>query len=162
MAMAIEMGAKDVGLLPVRLSLGASMLYHGAAKLRSEGARETAAFFEQLGIRPGRTWAGLAGIAEVAAGATTILGLATRVGALAVLATQAVAVLKVHRGKGFDVGKGGWEFNALLMAAALGLLLSGPGTASVHEVAERRLEGGLRSLLAPRRRARVRWAKLLK
>jgi putative oxidoreductase len=158
---AIEMTPKNLSLVPMRMSLGATMLYHGAAKLRGEGARQAAGFFEQLGLRPGRTWSGLAGVAEVVAGATTILGLGTRIGAVAVLVTQAVAVAKVHRGKGFDNTAGGYEFNLLLSAVALGLLLAGPGTASVHEVAERRVAGGARGYFARRRKA-VRLAKLLK
>jgi putative oxidoreductase len=160
--MAMGATAKDLGLLPVRMSLGATMLYHGAAKLRGESAAGAAGFFEQLGLRPGRTWAQLAGLAEVAAGASAILGLGTRLGALAVIATQAMAIGKVHAPKGFDNQAGGYEFNLLLIAAAVGLLLSGPGRASVHEVVERRLEGGARWLLQPRRRAGVRLAKLLK
>jgi putative oxidoreductase len=148
--------------VPVRMSLGATMLYHGAAKLRGDGAAQAAGFFEQLGFRPGRRWAAAAGVAEVFAGATTMLGVATRLGALAVIATQAVAIAKVHRTKGFDNMAGGWEFNALLIAAALGLLAAGPGAASVHEAVERRLEGGARWLFQPRRRTGVRIAKLLK
>jgi putative oxidoreductase len=160
--MAMGMAAKDLGLLPVRMSLGATMLYHGAAKLRGEGAAQAGAFFEQLGLRPGRTWAQLAGLAELFAGATALLGIGTRLGALAVIATQATAIAKVHAGKGFDNTAGGWEFNALLIAAACGLLVAGPGDASVHEAVERRLEGGVRWLLQPRRRTGVRLAKLLK
>jgi putative oxidoreductase len=158
----MALGARDLGAVPVRISLGATMLYHGTAKLRGEGAAQAAGFFEQLGFRPGRTWAALTGLAEVVAGATTILGIGTRVGALAVIATQAVAIAKVHRTKGFDNMAGGWEFNALLIAAALGLLAAGPGGASIHEAVERKLEGGVRWLLQPRRRAGVRIAKLLK
>jgi putative oxidoreductase len=162
MAMAMGLGAKDLGLLPLRMSLGATMLHHGASKLRGESAAGAAGFFEQLGFRPGRTWAQLAGVAEVVAGATVILGLGTRLGALAVIATQAMAIAKVHAPKGFENQAGGYEFNLLLIAAALGLFLSGPGTASVHEVVERRLAGGVRWLLEPRRRTGVRIAKLLK
>lgn len=160
--MAMGVGGKDLGLVPVRMSLGATMLYHGTAKLRGDGAAQAAGFMEQLGFRPGRTWAALLGLAEVVAGATTMLGIGTRIGALAVIATQAVAIAKVHRGKGFDNMAGGWEFNALLVAAALALLAAGPGTVSLHEAVERRLQGGARWLLQPRRRAGVRIAKLLK
>jgi putative oxidoreductase len=162
MAMASGVTLKDVGLLPVRMSLGATMLYHGAAKLRSESAAGAAGFFEQLGLRPAHTWVRLAGIAEVAGGASAILGLGTRLFSLAVIATQAVAIAKVHASKGFDNTAGGYEFNLLLIAAAIGLLVSGPGNASVHEVVERRIAGGARWLFQPRRRAGVRLAKLLK
>jgi putative oxidoreductase len=160
--MAMEMTAKDLGLVPLRLSLGATMLYHGTGKLRGDGAEQAAGYFEQLGFKPGRTWSQLTALAEVLGGATAILGFGTRIGALAVIVTQAVAIAKVHSKKGFDTTAGGYEFNMLLIAAALGLLLAGPGRASVHEVVERRLQGGFRWLLEPRRRAGVRLTKLLK
>jgi putative oxidoreductase len=154
--------AKDLALVPVRMSLGATMLHHGASKLRGDGATQAGAFFEEIGLKPGRTLAQLTGLAEVVAGATSILGLGTRIGALAVIATQAAAIAKVHAGKGFDNAAGGWEFNALLIAAAAGLLVAGPGGASVHELLERRLQGGVRWLFEPRRRAGVQLVKLLR
>lgn len=158
----MEMTAKDLGLLPARLSLGATMLNHGIPKLRTESRAQATPFFESLGFKPGGTWLALTGAAEVFAGASLILGIGTRLGALAVLATQAVAVAKVHAPKGFDNMAGGWEFNALVMATALGVLLAGPGTISVHELLERRIQGGARWLLEPRRRTGVGIAKLLK
>ncbi len=78
------------------------------------------------------------------------------------LGTQAVAVAKVHAPKGFSNMEGGFEFNALIMATALGILLAGPGTISVHEVLEERLRGGVRWLLEPRRRKGVSLTKLLR
>ncbi len=158
----MEMTAKDVGLVPARLSLGATMLKHGLAKVRPEGNAQSAPFFESLGFKPGGRWAWMAGAAEVLAGASLLLGIGTRIGALAVLGTQAVAVAKVHGPKGFDNMAGGWEFNALLMATALGVLIAGPGTISAHELLERRLRGHGRWLLQPRRAAGVGLTKLLR
>lgn len=159
----METTAKDLSLVPLRMSLGATMLYHGAGKLRSEEARQQAAgSFQQLGFEPPHTWAQLAGVTELFAGASAMLGIGTRLGALAVVVTQAVAIAKVHRSKGFDNLAGGYEFNLLLIAAGLALLAAGPGTVSIHEAIERRLQRGARWLLAPRRRRAVRAVKLLK
>jgi putative oxidoreductase len=158
----MELTMRDVALLPARLSVGATMLKHGVAKVQAEGNAQAAGFFEQLGFRPGARWAWLAGAAEVAAGVSLILGLGTRLGAAAVLGTQAVAVSKVHWPKGFDNMAGGWEFNALIMATALGVLLGGPGALSVHELIEDRVRGGARWLLQPRRRTGLAVTKLLK
>jgi putative oxidoreductase len=160
--MGMTMSAKELSLVPARGALGATMLYHGAAKLRGEGPRQSAPMFEAMGLKPGERWAMLTGLAEVMGGATAILGIGTRIGALAVLVTQGVAVAKVHAGKGFSNMAGGYEFNLLLMAAALGLLLSGPGTLSAHELVERRLEGPTGWLRRARPRRAVRIAKLLK
>jgi putative oxidoreductase len=163
----MEMATRDLSLVPVRASLGATMLYHGLDKLRGEGAEQAVGFFEQLGFRPGARWVKVAGAAEVFAGVGALLGIGTRVAALAALATQAVAVSKVHAPKGFNVMAGGYEFNVALMAMALGLLLTGPGDLSLHEVIERRLQGPFRRgrwnpLRNVRETAGLRLARLVK
>lgn len=132
---------RDAALIPARLALGSTMLYHGASKLRGEGPQQTAQMFEQLGIRPARTWALATGLAETFAGVAAILGVATRPAAVAVLITQAVAIARVHGPKGFDVMHGGFEYNLALMALAAGLLVEGPGRMSAHEAIEHTVEG---------------------
>jgi putative oxidoreductase len=148
--------AKEAAFVPMRATLGATMLYHGAQKLRGDGPKQSAPMFESLGFTPGERWAKLTGVAEVFGGATAILGIGTRIGALAVLATQAVAVAKVHVPKGFSNANGGYEFNATLMAVALALLAAGPGHLSAHELLERRVGRRWRGwALAPRRQSRA-------
>ena len=136
-----ERRARDASLVPIRLALGSTMLYHGTSKLRGDGPAQTGQMFEQLGIRPGRRWAVATGLVEAFAGAAAVLGIATRPAALAVLVTQAVAVARVHAPKGYDTTKGGFEFNLALMAIAAALLVAGPGRLSAHEALEHRVEG---------------------
>jgi putative oxidoreductase len=119
----------------MRLALGSSMLYHGLAKLRGEGRVQTAGWFEGLGFKPGHVWATAAGAAETFAGAAAILGIATRPAALAVIVTQAIAVTKVHAANGFDIAKGGMEYNLALISMALGLLVVGAGPLSTASLA---------------------------
>jgi putative oxidoreductase len=154
------MTKKDAALVPIRATLGATMLYHGLPKLGDAGAEQTGEMFEQMGIKPGRTWAKLTGLAEVFAGATALVGFGTRLGALAVLATQLVAVGKVHGSKGFNNMSGGYEFNLALIAIALGILVSGPGAISLHEVVERGVQRRP-WMLAPRRRRKAFSAAML-
>ena len=78
------------------------------------------------------------------------------VGAAAVLATQAVAIAKVHGPKGFSNLGGGYEYNVALVGIALGLLVAGPGALSVHELLERRVERRPWRLLQPQRRGAFR------
>jgi putative oxidoreductase len=132
---------KDAAVLPMRAALGASMVYHGLGKLKGEGPQKVGAMFNQIGLQPGRPLAIAAGLAEAFAGFSAILGLWTRPAALAVLLTQAVAIWKVHATKGYDISKGGFEYNLALMGIALGLFLAGPGVFSVHEGIERLAEG---------------------
>jgi len=134
-------GRKDAGFLPIRAALGASMVYHGLGKLKDESREQHGQMFEQMGIRPGKAWSIATGVTEVFAGASAFLGIFTRPAALAVLVTQAVAIAKVHAKNGYDVTKGGYEFNVALMAIAAGLLVAGPGLFSVHEELECLAEG---------------------
>ena len=141
-------GRKDAGLVPVRAALGASMMYHGLGKLKEESRDQAGQMFEQVGLRPGKALAIATGTAEVFAGACALLGFLTRPAALAVLVTQAVAIAKVHAKNGYDITKGGYEYNVALMAIAAGLLVAGPGLFSVHEELECLAEGhGAKKLL---------------
>jgi putative oxidoreductase len=133
-------------------------------KLKGEAPQKTGQMFEQVGIQPGKPLAVATGIAEVFAGVGAILGLWTRPAALAVLVTQAVAIQKVHAKNGFDITKGGFEYNLALMAIAASILVAGPGLFSTHEGLERLLEGrGAKKYL---RKARpsplLKFVKLLK
>ncbi len=147
--------AKDAAVVPLRASLGATMIHHGLQKVREDGAEQHAQMFESLGFQPGRRWARLTGWTEVLAGASMILGVATRIGAAAVLVTQATAIAKVHAPKGFSNMSGGYEFNLALMAMASALLAAGPGKISAHAAVSRAITGrpaGWKLALAPRRR----------
>ena len=75
-----------------------------------------------------------------------------------------MAINKIHGKNGFDITKGGYEYNLTLMAIAVGLLVAGPGLFSTHEGIERLAEGrGVKRLY---RRARpsgfLRFIKALK
>jgi putative oxidoreductase len=168
MAFAIEWNdarlRKEMALIPPRAALGASMVYHGLGKLREGGPQQTSQFFESIGLRPGKRLAVATGIAEAFAGIGAILGLGTRPAALAVLVTQGVAIAKVHAKNGFDITKGGFEYNIALMCVAAALLIAGPGMFSAHEGIERVVEGrgAKRVLRKVRPSPLLRLIKLLK
>ncbi|MFL5354906.1 DoxX family protein [Archangium sp.] len=163
---ALEGQLANHSALPLRATLGSTMLYHGLSKLKPEGLEQTSQFFDSIGIKPARFWVLATGWTELAAGALTFLGIGTRVAAVSILVTQAMAIAKVHARNGFDVQKGGYEFNLSLMAGALGLLLGGPGNLSVHHAVRPKpgRRWSLAGLLSPRRqtlRPAVRLALLL-
>jgi putative oxidoreductase len=152
---------KNAALLPLRATLAATMAYHGLEKLKGEGPQKTAQMMEQIDIRPAKPAAIGLGLTEFLAGVSVLAGFATRPAALAVLASQSVAIWKVHGKKGFDFLKGGYEFNLALIAISLGLLVAGPGRYSAHEGFEHVFEGrGARKWL---RKTRPGWGlRLLK
>ncbi len=90
----------ELGLIMLRFVVGGLLVGHGAQKLfGSFGGHRisgTAAFFEGIGLRPGRTHATAAGTAELAAGLLLIVGLLTPVAALLVIAVMVAAIITVH------------------------------------------------------------------
>jgi putative oxidoreductase len=128
----------NVGLLALRLTLGAVFLGHGAQKafgaFGGPGFAGATGFIGSLGLRPARFWTALAVSGELLAGALFLLGLLTPVAGLLVLATMAVAIAKVHGPKGFFVQNGGYEYNLVLIIAAVALALVGPGAFSLDHV----------------------------
>jgi len=125
----------DLGLLALRLVLGAVFLAHGAQKafgaFGGPGFEGAAGFIGSMGFRPARFWTALAVGGELAAGFLFLLGLLTPLAGLLVLASMAVAIAKVHGPKGFFVQDGGYEYNLVLIVTALAVAATGPGRFSL-------------------------------
>jgi putative oxidoreductase len=128
----------DLGLLALRLTLGAVFLAHGAQKsvgaFGGPGFAGASGFIGSIGFRPARLWTALAVGGELVAGALFVLGLLTPLAALLVLGTMAVAIAKVHGPKGFFSQNGGYEYNLVLIIAALAVAALGPGAFSLDHV----------------------------
>ena len=124
----------DFGLLVARLVFGALIAAHGAQKLfgwfGGYGIAGTGGFFEQLGFRPGRVFATLAGLAEWGGGLLLAFGFFGPVGAALVVSVMIVAIVAVHWPNGV-LAQGGLELPLLYAAAAAALALTGPGAYSL-------------------------------
>src|SRR4051812_35195446 len=120
-----------IGLLLLRLVIGFTLAAHGAQKLfgwfGGYGITGTAGFLGQLGFRPAKVHAALAGLAEAGGGLLLAAGLATPLAAVTIVAVMLVAVVTVHLGKGFFATSNGFEYNLVLAATALALAFTGPG-----------------------------------
>lgn len=97
--------------LLLRVSLGALFLAHGLMKVFVFTVPGTVAFFEQIGY-PG-FFAYLVILAEIGGGLALVLGVQTRLIALALVPVMVGATLQ-HAGNGwvFSAPGGGWEFPA--------------------------------------------------
>jgi putative oxidoreductase len=134
-----------IGRLLLRLTLGGFFLGHGTQKLfgwfGGHGLEGTGQFFEQLGLRPGRHHAVAAGAAETAGGALMFAGLATPLAASTITSVMLTAINRVHRKNGPWVTNGGYEYNVVLIAAAVALAEVGPGPLSLDEALGTDLHG---------------------
>lgn len=123
----------DVGLLILRLGLGALLFVHGGQKLALFGGRGVRAFaggLEKMGIRPGYPFAWMAALSQSIGGLLLALGFLGPVGALLLASSMAVAVTVLLR-NGFWMARGGYEYSLVLCVAFLALSLTGPGRWSV-------------------------------
>lgn len=127
----------NIGLLILRLVIGLTMAGHGAQKLfgwwGGPGINGWTSAVTRLRIRPAVPWAWLAALSELGGGLLLALGLLSPLGGLAIIGTMLVAIATVHWANGFWNGKRGYEFNLALLASAIALALTGPGTYSLDE-----------------------------
>ena len=121
--------------LVLRASVGGLFFGHGTQKLfgwfGGHGLDATAGMFESIGLRPGKRHATAAGIAEAGGGAALLLGAASPLPSSILIATMITAIHRVHAANGPWVTDQGYEYNLVLIGAALALAETGPGSPSV-------------------------------
>lgn len=139
----------DVAALVLRATLGPMLFAHGWNKVAGPGGlKGTVGWFEALGLRPAGVHARMAAGAEMAAGVGITLGAANPLPAAAAVGLMTVAARTDHRGKGFFVFKGGWEYVGVVGGAAVALAALGPGRYSLDGVLRRQRVGAGPALLA--------------
>jgi putative oxidoreductase len=136
-----------IGRLLLRLTVGGFFFGHGTQKLLGwfggHGVEPTAQMFDSLGMRPGRRNAIAAGAAEAAGGAGLALGLATPLAAATLTSVMLTAINRVHLKNGPWATNGGYEYNVVLIAAALAITEVGPGELSLdHALGNERSGSG--------------------
>jgi putative oxidoreductase len=134
-----------IGRLLLRITVGSLFIGHGTQKLfgwfSGHGLEATSQSFERLGMRPGRRNAIGAGLAEAGGGAGLVLGLATPLSASALIGTMLTAINRVHLKNGPWITSGGYEYNLVMIAAAVALAELGPGELSLDAALGRERSG---------------------
>jgi putative oxidoreductase len=139
---------QDVAALVLRTALGTMLFAHGYNKVSGPGGLEgTTGWFKSLGLEPANVHAKLAAGTEMAAGAGLVAGAANPLPAAATVGLMAVAARTDHRGKGYFVFKGGWEYCAVVGAAAVSLAALGNGRYSLDNLVGRKSTGGVKPAL---------------
>jgi putative oxidoreductase len=135
----------DIGLLILRLTLGGILIAHGVQKIRvPDGVANFASFLANIGVSYQPHAMAIAAITtEIGGGFLLVLGLFSRLAALAIAVLMGVAIVLVHWKNGFwlplqisDItpeaaaaGKisHGYEYCLALLSMALCILFAGPG-----------------------------------
>ena len=113
---------KDFAALVLRAAVGPMLIAHGTNKVFGSGGLEgTTGWFDSLGLQPAAVHARMAAATEIGAGTLITLGAGNPLPSAAVVGLMATAAATDHRGKGFFVFKGGWEYTAIVAAAATAL-----------------------------------------
>lgn len=130
MLQSVLLSDQSWALFILRLGVGVVMLPHGAQKLLGwwggRGIKGTLTAFAQ-NMKVPAPIAFLVIIGESLGSAALVLGLLTRLDAVALVLIHLGAIFLVHIKKGFFVNKGGYEFNLLLLVGALILAIWGGG-----------------------------------
>src|SRR3954471_5495490 len=117
----------------LRALIGGLFIGHGTQKLfgwfGGHGIEGTAGFFDSLGLKPGKRNAIAAGVSEAGGGALLATGLAMPLAGAAITGTMTTAIRHVHASKGPWSTEGGWEYNAVIIAATLALVEDNNGAA---------------------------------
>ena len=119
--------AASLGLLVLRVVVGAIFAAHGAQKIFEFTLPGTIESFTAMGVPLPAIAAPLVAFVEFGGGILLALGFFTRVVGIMLAIDMVVALVLVHLSAGLWVGNGGYEFVAVLGVAALALALIGAG-----------------------------------
>jgi putative oxidoreductase len=118
----------NLALLVVRLGFGLGFAAHGYAKVfGSGGLAGTTGWFDSIGMKWPSVQARLSAATEIITGLLFAAGLLTPLAAAGMIGVMTVAFWAVHRGNGFLVVHGGWEFVAAVAVVAWAVATIGPG-----------------------------------
>jgi putative oxidoreductase len=125
----------DVALLILRIVLGLFFAGHGAQKLfgwfDGAGLRGTYVATARLGFHPPAVWGFLNAVGEFGGGLLVLLGFLGPLGPVAIIADMTTAIATVHWAKPIWASQGGAELPLMYVAAAVTILLAGPGAYSL-------------------------------
>lgn len=132
----------DWGLLILCLAMGITFLVHGWPKLNPnspmKGTTGFAAGLTQMGVPLPTFFAWVVALLETVGAGLLILGLGIRILAIGFAIDMLVAIVLARRPMGASFGPTqgniGWEFEFLLLAQTLALLLLGAGSIALDPV----------------------------
>jgi putative oxidoreductase len=131
---------QQFGIAILRIIAGVVFVAHGAQKVFVYGFGGVGGAFAQMGVPMPTVMGPIIALIELFGGVALIVGLFTRVAALALACDMLGAIILVHAAGGFFLPKG-LEFVLMLFGSALALLFAGPGALSVDGALASRRDG---------------------
>ncbi|MFD4508836.1 DoxX family protein [Streptomyces sp. NPDC058457] len=129
------MSAGECGLLLIRLTFGLLTAGHGAQKLfglfGGPGLAATGRGFDALGYHPGKVFAVIGGLSELAGGLGLAVGLFTPLAAAAIIGVMINAMVTVSGANGLWIQDNGVEYSVAICIVVLALAAIGPGRLSL-------------------------------
>lgn len=128
----LDNDAFNVVMLLFRVGMGLTFALHGYAKMFKGGKiAGTGAWFDSIGMKPGKMHAMMASVTEQASGLLLAVGLLTPFAGAAVVGVMLVAGWVVHRSSGFLITGNGWEYTFVTAMMAVVIAALGPGEISL-------------------------------
>ena len=124
------------GLMILRVVLGLALAFHGWSKW-SGGIDGVAGFFGNLGVPAPTLMAYVVSTVELVGGLFLIVGFLTQIAGILIALDMLGVIIFAYLKQGspfVDRGSITWEKEAVFAAAALCIVLSGPGLWSVNDV----------------------------
>ena len=120
----------NAALLSLRIASALAFLYHGSAILFGAfGGPGPQGFAGYLHVPVIVGY--LVGLAQFAGGLAILSGVLIRLGAVCIIVVMLGAIFLVHLPRGFDIGKGGYEYALTQVLIAVALLITGAGAYSL-------------------------------
>jgi putative oxidoreductase len=127
----------DLSKLVLRLSAGASFIFHGSQKLfgafGGSGIAGFTKYLSSLGIPYPEINAWLAAGTELFCGVALAIGFFARLASIPLIIVMGVAIFSATGKNGFNIVNGGFEYNAVLIAVLISIFLSGSGKYCVKD-----------------------------
>jgi putative oxidoreductase len=129
---------QNFALLILRIVFGLLFIGHGTQKLfgwfGGGGIQGTVKIMTNIGVRPQKFWAWVAGLNETLGGLGLIFGFLTPLAGAVIVGTMLMAIIKVHWHNGFWNSNRGIEFPLLNTFLAAFFGIAGPGAYSVDAI----------------------------
>jgi putative oxidoreductase len=125
------------------------LVMHAYNKLFGKGGLQgTTRWFDSLGLKPAWVHARVAAATEIGAGTLLTLGAASPLPSAAAIGLMTTAARTDHKGKGFFVFKGGWEYTGVIGVVCAVIAALGPGRYSVDALRGQVRRGWLWAVVA--------------